>query len=70
MTTLTLKGSSKRKLNIIEALAKELGLSVQKSEYPVKEKAPNVTTAKAIKEAKAGKTTRVSIDGFRKLLYA
>jgi hypothetical protein len=70
MTTLTLKATSKRKLNIIEAMAKELGITVQKSSEPAKEKVPNVITVKAIKEAKAGKTTRVSIDGFRKLLYA
>lgn len=70
MATLTLKATSKRKLSIIEAMAKELGIDVYKSTEPAKAKVPNDTTIKAIKEAKTGKTSRVSIDEFRKLLYA
>jgi|GEM_PF-1883695 hypothetical protein len=70
MITLTLKANSKKKLGIIEEMAKELGITVEKSIAPAKEKTFNNTTIKAIKDAKAGKTTRVSINGFRKLLYA
>jgi hypothetical protein len=47
-------------------LAKELGITVQKDT----DKMPNTTTMKAIKEAKTGKTTKVSLDNFRKQLYA
>lgn len=66
MSTITLKTTSKKKLDLIEALAKELGITVQKDTS----KTPNATTMKAIKEAKTGKTTKVSLDNFRKQLYA
>ena len=66
MSTITLKTTSKKKLDLIEALAKELGITVQKDT----DKMPNTTTMKAIKEAKTGKTTKVSLDNFRKQLYA
>lgn len=66
MSTITLKTTSKKKLDLIEALAKELGITVQKDGA----KKPNATTLKAIKEAKTGKTTKVSLDNFRKQLYA
>ncbi|HQV78568.1 MAG TPA: hypothetical protein PLJ42_06370 [Chitinophagales bacterium] len=66
MSTITLKTTSKKKLDLIEALAKELGITVQKDT----DKMPNTTTIKAIKEAKTGKTTKVSLDNFRKQLYA
>lgn len=68
MSTIILKTSSKKKLDLIEALAKELGISVQKE--VVKTKIPNSTTIKAIKEAKTGKSTKVTLDAFRKQLYA
>ena len=66
MSTITLKTTSKKKLDLIEALAKELGITVQKDT----DKMPNTTTIKAINEAKTGKTTKVSLDNFRKQLYA
>lgn len=66
MSTITLKTTSKKKLDLMEALAKELGITVQKDT----DKMPNTTTMKAIKEAKTGKTTKVSLDNFRKQLYA
>ena len=66
MSTITLNTTSKKKLDLIEALAKELGITVQKDT----DKMPNTTTIKAIKEAKTGKTTKVSLDNFRKQLYA
>ncbi|MBP6154886.1 MAG: hypothetical protein KA457_08705 [Chitinophagales bacterium] len=66
MSTITLKTTSKKKLDLMEALAKELGITVQKDT----DKMPNTTTIKAIKEAKTGKTTKVSLDNFRKQLYA
>jgi len=68
MSTIILKTTSKKKLDLIEALAKELGISVQKE--IVKTKTPNSTTLKAIKEAKLGKSTKVTLDAFRKQLYA
>jgi hypothetical protein len=67
MTTLTLKTTSKKKLNLIEELAKELGILVEKSVEVRKTKTPNSTTLKAIKEAKAEK---MNIIEFRKLLYS
>ena len=47
MSTITLKTTSKKKLDLIEALAKELGITVQKDT----DKMPNTTTMKAIKDA-------------------
>jgi len=67
MTTLTLKTTSKKKLNLIEELAKELGILVEKSVEVKKTKTPNSTTLKAIKETKAEK---MNIIEFRKLLYS
>ncbi len=67
MTTLTLKTTSKKKLNLIEELAKELGILVEKSVKVKKTKTPNSTTLKAIKESKAEK---MNIIEFRKLLYS
>jgi hypothetical protein len=69
MITLTLKANSKKRLGMIEELAKELGITVEKHKECTKERTANTTTLKAIKEAKSGKTTRVSINEFRKLLY-
>lgn len=68
MSTIILKTTSKKKLDLIEALAKELGISVQRE--VAKSKTPNATTLNAIKEAKTGKTTKVSLEAFRKQLYA
>jgi hypothetical protein len=67
MTTLTLKTTSKKKLNLIEELAKELGILIEKSVEVKKTKTPNSTTLKAIKETKAEK---MNIIEFRKLLYS
>jgi hypothetical protein len=67
MTTLTLKTTSKKKLNLIEELAKELGILVEKSIEVKKTKTPNSTTHKAIKETKAEK---MNISEFRKLMYS
>lgn len=70
MTTLTLKTTSLKKLNLIEELAKELGITVEKSVSPNKKKTPNTKTIKAIKEAKAGKAEKMTLDQFKKLLYS
>lgn len=52
MSTITLSGSSKKKLKLIEELAKELGLIIEKT--------PNKETLKAMKDAKTGRgVTRV-----------
>lgn len=67
MSTLILKTTSKKKLDLIEALAKELGISIQKETS--RTKVPNSTTLKAIKEAKTGKSTKVTLGAFRKQLY-
>jgi len=70
MTTLTLKTTSKRKLELIEELAKELGITVEKAETKKTSKTPNATTVKSIKEAKSGKTEKMSLGEFRNLLYS
>ncbi|RYM35593.1 hypothetical protein ERX46_00980 [Brumimicrobium glaciale] len=52
MTSITLSGKSKSKLKLIEQLAKELGLTIEKE--------PNKETIKAMVEANSGKgLTRV-----------
>lgn len=70
MTTLTLRASSKKKLNLIEELAKELGIIVEKTEKSKVTKSHNGTTRKAILEAKKGKGEKMNIEEFRKLLYS
>lgn len=70
MTTLTLKTTSKRKLELIEELAKELGITVEKVASKKSSKTPNATTVKSIKEAKSGKTEKMDLGEFRKLLYS
>jgi hypothetical protein len=70
MTTLTLKTTSLKKLHLIEELAKELGITVEKSVSSNKTKTPNTTTTKAIKEAKEGKTEKMTLGEFKNLLYS
>jgi len=70
MTTLTLKTTSLKKLHLIEELAKELGIVVEKSVSSKKTKTPNASTIRAIKEAKAGKAEKMTLDEFKNLLYS